>query len=39
MRTGLSKLPCKETGEIDELEKIFLTIYANPIDNINKLKS
>lgn len=38
MKSGLSKLPCRETGETDVLENIFLKIYANPIDNVNKLK-
>lgn len=39
MKNGLSKLPCKETGETEELENIFLRIYANPIDNINNIRS
>lgn len=38
MKNGLSKLPCKELGEIDMLENIFLRIYANPVDNINMFK-
>lgn len=38
MKSGLSKLPCRETGETDVLENIFLKIYANPIDNVNKFK-
>lgn len=38
MKNGLSKLSCKETGEIEELENIFLRIYANPVDNINMFK-
>ena len=38
MKTGLNKLPCSEAGEMSELENIFLKIYANPVDNANKLK-
>lgn len=38
MKNGLSKLPCRVTGEMSELENIFLKIYANPVKNLNTLK-
>ena len=38
MKNGLSKLPCRVTGEMSELENIFLKIYANPVENLNTLK-
>lgn len=38
MKSGMSKLPCKEASELEEIENIFLKIYANPVENINKLK-
>lgn len=33
MKTGLSKLPCAKDGDMNELENIFLKIYANPVEN------
>ncbi len=39
MKNGLNKLPCCGAEEMSELEDIFLKIYANPVDNFNKLKA
>lgn len=38
MKTGLSKLPCTKDGEMNEMENIFLKIYANPVKNFRTLK-
>ena len=39
MKTGLSKLPCAQDGDMNELENIFLKIYANPINNKLKVEN
>ena len=39
MRNGLSKLPCTQDGNMNELENIFLNIYANPINNKLKIEN
>ena len=33
MRNGLSKLPCAKEDNMNEMENIFLKIYANPVNN------